>query len=48
MKTNMEIYFLSLIAIFTLFLLGACGQQSVQNPIFGQSTKKRKQMFVLH
>ena len=40
--------FLSLIAIFTLFLLGACGQQSVQKSYLQAINQERKQMFVLH
>ena len=41
MKNKRGNLFFSLIAIFSLSSW-TCGQQSVQNPIFGQSTKKKK------
>ena len=40
-KQTWKSIFLSLIAIFTLFLLGACGQQSVQKSYL-QAIKQEK------
>ena len=41
-KQTWKSIFLSLIAIFTLFLLGACGQQSVQKSYLQAINQEKK------